>query len=94
MFVKLYKVNKRSSPRGDQYYLSEVSINITRISYMSENTDMKAMLSEGKINLDLNDNVIFTDLVMTDKQKITVVGSPTIIESKMLQSTTRTLLRG
>ena len=94
MFVKLYKINKRNSSQGDQYYLSEVSINISRISFMSENTDMKLMLSEGKINLDLNDNAVFTDLVLIDKQKITVVGSPTIIESKMLQSTTRTLLRG
>ena len=94
MFVKFYKVNKRPSSDGDQYYLTEVSINIAKISYMTENFTMKAMLKEGKMNLDLNHGVNFTDLVLNGKQEITVIGSPSVIESKITESSTKTLLRG
>ena len=94
MFIKLYKVNKRHTVEGEQYYLTEVSINVQRISYMSENTDMKTMLQEGKMNLDLNNNANFTDLFLNNNQQITVIGSPSIIESKMVQGTAKTLLRG
>ena len=94
MFVKFYKVNKRQSSDGDQYYLTEVSINIAKISYMTENLTMKTMLKEGKMNLDLNHGVNFTDLVLNGKQEITVIGSPSVIESKITESSTKTLLRG
>ncbi len=94
MFIKLYKVNKRHSNEGEQYYLTEVSINVQRITYMSENTDMKMMLQEGKLNLDLNKSADFTDLFLNNKQQITVIGSPLIIESKIVQNTNKTLLRG
>ena len=94
MFIKLYKVNKRYSTEGDQYYLTEVSINVARISYMSENADMKSMLQEGKINLDLNKNADFTDLYLNNKEQITVIGSPFTIESKIFQNSSKTLLRG
>ena len=94
MFIKLYKVNKRNSHDGDQYYLSEVSINVSKISYMTENSDMKLMLQEGKMNLGLNKNADFTDLYLNNKEQITVIGSPFIIESKILQGSSKTLLRG
>jgi len=90
MFIKLYKVNKR----GEQYYLTEVSINVSRISYMAENSNMKSMLQEGKMNLDLNKNADFTDLYLNSKEQITVIGSPSIIESKIIQGSQKTLLRG
>ena len=94
MFIRLYKVNKRSAPNGDQYYLTEVSINVSKISYMSENSNMKSMLQEGKMNLDLNKNADFTDLYLNTKEQITVIGSPSVIESKILQGSPKTLLRG
>ena len=94
MFIKLYKVNKRNSHDGDQYYLTEVSINVSKISYMAENSDMKSMLQEGKMNLDLNKSADFTDLYLNSKEQITVIGSPFVIESKILQGSSKTLLRG
>ncbi len=94
MFLKLYTVNKRQTFEGDQYYLTEVSINVARISYMVENVDMKSMLQEGRIDLNLNENANFTDLYLYNKQRLTVIGSPTIIESKILQASSKTLLRG
>ncbi len=94
MFIKLYKVNTRQTTDGEQYYLTEVSINIAKITFMSENAQMKTRLNEGKMNLDLNSNVDFTDLHLNGRQEITVVGSPSMIESKILQTSTKTLLRG
>ena len=94
MFVKLYKVNKRQTTEGEQYYLTEISLNVTQISFMSENVYLKTMLHEGKLNLELNKGVDFTDLRLNGKEQITVIGSPSIIESKILQNSTKTLLRG
>ena len=94
MFVRLYKVNIRQNSFGEeQFYLTEVSINVNQISFMSENIYLKDMLKEGKLNLDLNTRVEFTDLRLNNKEHITVVGSPSVIESKILGST-KTLLRG
>ena len=94
MFVKLYKVNKRQVIEGDQYYLTEVSINVAQISFMSENIQLKAMLNEGKLNLELNKSVDFTDIRLNGREQITVIGSPSIIESKILLNSSKTLLRG
>ena len=94
MFIKLYKVNTRQTSDGEQYYLTEVSINVRKITFMSENAQMKTKLNEGKMNLDLNSNVDFTDLRLNGREEITVVGSPSLIESKILQTSTKTLLRG
>ena len=93
MFIKLFKINKRQTLEGDQFYLTEVSVNASQISFMSENRDLKNMLNEGKLNLDLNRNAEFTDLRLHNSNEITVVGSPSIIESKILMNT-KTLLRG
>ena len=93
MFIKLFKVNRRQTLEGEQFYLSEVSINATQISFMSENTDLKSMLNEGKLNLNLNKNADFTDLKLHNSNEITVIGSPFTIESKILTSN-KTLLKG
>jgi len=61
---------------------------------MSENIHLKTMLSEGKLNIDLNKEADFTDLRLNGKEEITVIGSPSIIESKILYGSTKTLLRG
>tara|TARA_Y100000114_G_C11738276_1_gene317498 strand:+ start:1238 stop:1522 length:285 start_codon:yes stop_codon:yes gene_type:complete len=94
MFVKLVKINERVIKGKTDYYLSEVSINILQISYMSENTIFKQMLSEGSLNLDLNANASFTDLKLNTKQTITVVGTPSLIETKILLNSNKQLLRG
>jgi len=46
------------------------------------------------MNLDLNKSADFTDLRLNGKEEITVVGSPTAIEAKILQNPNKTLLRG
>lgn len=94
MFIKLYKVNTRQTPNGEQYYLTEVTINVNKITFMSENFKMKSNLNEGKMNLDLNSDVDFTDLRLSGKEEITVIGNPSLIESKIQQSSNKTLLRG
>lgn len=94
MFIKLYKVNTRQTPNGEQYYLTEVTVNVNKITFMSENFKMKKSLTEGKMNLDLNNDVDFTDLRLNGNEEITVVGNPSLIESKIQQSSNKTLLRG
>jgi hypothetical protein len=94
MFIKLYKVNKRNTQQGEEFYLTEVSVNISQISFMTENLQMKTMLNEGKLNMDLHKGVTFTDLRLNGKEEITVIGSPSIIESKIIHNPTKTLLRG
>ncbi len=94
MFIKLYKVNKRPTTEGEEFYLTEVAVNVSQITFMTENLQMKTMLNEGKLNLDLNRNAKFTDLRLKMQKEITVIGSPSIIESKIIQSPTKTLLRG
>jgi hypothetical protein len=94
MFVRLIKVNERQSNGELSYYLSEVSINIMQITYISENHRYKRMLSEGKLNLDLNMGVHFTDLKLSANQVLTVIGSPSVIETKILSTTNKQLLKG
>jgi hypothetical protein len=92
-FIKLFKVNKRITNNETQYYLTEISVNASQISFMSENTDLKSLLSEGKLNLNLNKGANFTDLRLHNANEITVIGSPSVIESKILTSNKK-LLRG
>lgn len=93
MFIKLFKINRRQTLEGEQFYLSEISVNASQISFMSENHDLKQMLNEGKLNLNINKNANFTDLRLNNSNEITVIGSPSIIESKILTSS-KTLLKG
>lgn len=93
MFIKLFKINRRQTLEGEQFYLSEISVNASQISFMSENHDLKQMLNEGKLNLNINKNANFTDLRLNNSNEITVIGSPSIIESKILTSN-KTLLKG
>ena len=93
MFIKLYKVMNRTSPSGEEYYLSEITVNANQISYMAENTELNSLLKEGKINLDLKEGIGFTSIRLTSGNKINVVGNPTFIESKIFTSNKK-LLRG
>jgi hypothetical protein len=93
MFIKLFKVNQRQTLEGEQFYLSEVSVNASQISFMTENVSLKSMLNEGKLNLNINKNADFTDLRLHNSNEITVIGSPSMIESKILTSN-KTLLKG
>ncbi len=94
MFVKLIKLNKRQRKGEIEYYLSEVSVNVKQISYISENYQYKKMLSEGKLSMELNTNTNFTDLELNTNQTITVIGTPSVIESKIMTKASKQLLKG
>ncbi len=94
MFVKLIKLNQRQRKGETEYYLSEVSVNVKQISYISENYQYKKMLSEGKLSMELNTNTNFTDLELNTNQTITVIGTPSVIESKIMTKANKQLLKG
>jgi hypothetical protein len=94
MFVKLIKLNQRQRKGEIEYYLSEVSVNVKQISYISENYQYKKMLSEGKLSMELNTNTNFTDLELNTNQTITVIGTPSVIESKIMTKASKQLLKG
>ena len=60
MFVKLHKISQHVS---GEFYLSEVIVNTSHITYISEDVLMKQSLSEGKINLGLNKITQFTKII-------------------------------
>ena len=94
MFIKLNKISER--PDG-QKYLVEVRLNTTHILSISENIQMSQDLTEGKILKGLSPLAKFSDIsLMTiqGSETITVIGEPEIIESKIVLSNKRQLLRG
>ncbi len=93
MFIKLYKVMNRIASTGEEYYLSEITVNVNQISYMSENTELNSLLREGKMNLDLKKGIGFTSIRLTSGNQISVVGTPAFIESK-INTSNKELLRG
>ena len=93
MFVKLHRVNNHSD---GSYYLSVVRLNVSHISYISENIEMKGKLKEGKLNIGLHESTTFTNITVSSSrgsERIVVVGDPDLIESK-INKPYRQLLRG
>ena len=91
MFIKLHRINSRQG----SYYLTEIVVNTTQISFLTENRQYKNALMEGNMNIELSQAAEFTDIVINNRngsQSITVVGSIDVIESK-INTTTKTLLR-
>ena len=94
MFIKLNKISER--PDG-QKYLVEVRLNTTHILSISENIQMSQDLTECKILKGISPLAKFSDIsLMTiqGSETITVIGEPEIIESKIVLSNKRQLLRG
>ena len=94
MFIKLFSIKKSSD---GSYYLSEVRVNVSHISFITENQEYSKLLREGKMGLDLSPMVKFSNLSLNSSgsglREMVVVGEPEIIESKMLKSR-KQLLRG
>ena len=91
MFVKLHRIRNNN----DSYYLTEVVVNVSHVSFMSENREYKMALMEGKMDIKLNTNAEFTDIYINrtgQSEKFTVIGSVELIESK-INKTTKKLLR-
>ncbi len=91
MFIKLNRLHTTNN----NYYLSEVRINVSHILYLSEDVEASKMLHEGKIDIGLSKAHRFTKIKLSTgySDTVTVVGSPEVIEHKISLGTKR-LLRG
>ena len=93
MFIKVHRIHNDAN---SGFYITEVLINVSHITYIRENTNLKTMLKEGRINIGLNPAAEFTDIVLNSKSSsdsISVIGSVHLIESKINRSS-KTLLKG
>lgn len=93
MFIKVIRLVTRQYNNEKHYYLNEISLNTNHIAFITENSEMKSMLNEGKINLNLNNQAHFTDIKLSSGSVITVIGSASIIETKIAKSSKK-ILRG
>lgn len=92
MFIKLHRIHKN----GKGYYLSEIVVNVSHVSFLTENREFREALLEGKLDMDINKAAEFTDVAINkagNAHTITVVGSVSMIENK-INSSAKQLLRG
>ena len=91
--VKLTQIKKDSF---NTYRIASIYVNPKHIVFMSEESQMRQELVEGKINLGLDKNITFTKIKINESanfSEIIVVGTPEMIESK-INTSTKKLLRG
>ncbi len=68
------------------FELSTIFVNPKHILYLSEDRVFKGYLHEGKMNLDLSTQTVFTKLKVFEgngTKEFTIVGDPRSIQSKM-----------
>jgi len=87
MFVKLHRIHEDEG----SFYLTEVVLNISHISYMKENRSLRTALTEGRIGMGINPTAEFTDIMMNNAKNgysiISVIGSIGTIENKIYRGT-------
>ena len=91
--VKLTQIKKDSF---NMYRITSIYVNPKHIVFMSEESQMRQELVEGKIDLGLDKNITFTKIKINESanfSEIVVVGTPEMIESK-INTSTKKLLRG
>ena len=91
--VKLTQIKKDSF---NMYRITSIYVNPKHIVFMSEESQMRQELVEGKIDLGLDKNITFTKIKINESanfSEIIVVGTPEMIESK-INTSTKKLLRG
>tara|TARA_R100001082_G_C4364516_1_gene161174 strand:+ start:3915 stop:4193 length:279 start_codon:yes stop_codon:yes gene_type:complete len=91
--VKLTQIKKDSF---NMYRITNIYVNPKHIVFMSEESQMRQELVEGKIDLGLDKNITFTKIKINESanfSEIIVVGTPEMIESK-INTSTKKLLRG
>jgi len=91
--IKLTQIKKDSF---NTYRIASIYVNPKHIVFMSEESQMRQELVEGKINLGLDKNITFTKIKINESanfSEIVVVGTPEMIESK-INTSTKKLLRG
>ena len=92
--IKLVQIKKNSY---GQYNLTQVYVNPSHIIFMTENSELRSLLKEGKIDLKLEKSLSFTKIKINENNstiEINVVGTPESIEDKMFNNSTRRILRG
>ena len=95
MLIRLTRITKNNN----DFFLKEIFVNPSQISYLYEDDKMKKYLMEGMISFDLNRSTGFTKLKLENagrSEEFTVVGDPHLIEQKIrhcLQNK-RQLLKG
>ena len=92
--IKLVQIKKNSY---GQYNLTQVYVNPSHIIFMTENSELKSLLKEGKIDLKLEKSLSFTKIKINENNstiEINVVGTPESIEDKMFNKSARRILRG
>ena len=76
------------------FELSTIFVNPKHIVYITEDRVFKSYLREGKMNLDLNMQTVFTKLKIYEgdgTKEFTIVGDPRTVQNKMVK--TKRLLR-
>jgi len=92
--IKLVQIKKNSY---GQYNLTQVYVNPSHIIFMKENSELRSLLKEGKIDLKLEKSLSFTKIKINENNstiEINVVGTPESIEDKMFNNSTKRILRG
>jgi hypothetical protein len=92
--IKLVQIKKNSY---GQYNLTQVYVNPSHIIFMTENSELRSLLKEGKIDLKLEKSLSFTKIKINENNstiEINVVGTPESIEDKMFNNSTKRILRG
>jgi|TARA_Y100000310_G_C20562630_1_gene753814 hypothetical protein len=87
------RMERTSTPK---FRLGEVWINKSYVVSISEARGYKALLREGSLPADLDDNHSFTTIVVNNgriTESHVVVGSPTVVATRF-GSDTQTLLKG
>ena len=95
MLVELIQITETGK---ENYSLKTIYINPDQVVYLSENSQLKQRLQEGKLNLGLNQNFTnFTNVRMNYQSyasNIIVIGDPGLIEQKINNSKRKQLLKG
>lgn len=93
MLVPLIKITKS----GRDYFLEKIFINPKQIIYVWEDNEFKQKLKEGAMSIDLHQSTGFSKIKINlnnQTEIITVVGDPSMIETKISSKQTKTLLKG
>ena len=95
MLVELIQITETER---EKYSLKTIYINPDQVVYLSENSQLKQRLQEGRMNLGLNQSFTnFTNVRMNYQSyasNIIVVGDPGLIEQKINNSKRKQLLKG
>ena len=80
--IELVQIKKLNSI----FELNTIFVNPKHILYLSEDREFSGYLREGKMNLDLSNQTVFTKLKVFEgdgTREFTIVGDPRAIQKKM-----------